>query len=75
MDITLEIVEAQAMQLSPPERARLLERLIQKLDEDAEIEAAWDRVADEREAEIDSGAVQMLDGEQVLAELKAKFAT
>jgi hypothetical protein len=73
MDITLEIVEAQAMQLSAEERELLSERLMLSLGADPEIEAAWERIADERQAQVDSGQVQMLDGNVVLAELRERY--
>jgi len=41
MPRTLEAVQAEVMQLSPSDRARLLDRLVVTLDVDAEMEGAW----------------------------------
>jgi putative addiction module component (TIGR02574 family) len=68
-----EVVEAAAMQLSPAERARLVERLIASLDADPEVEAAWAEEVERREAEIGSGEATWLDGPDAMARLKARF--
>lgn len=73
MGITLEIVEAQAMRLSPEERETLTERLLVSLGKAPDIEAAWERIADDRQAQVEAGEMQMLDGEAVLAEMRARF--
>ena len=73
MSTTLEALQAEVMRLSPAERSRLLERLVASLDVDAEAEAAWDEVADCRDAEIDSGAVQAVTLEEAVARLEARF--
>ncbi len=74
MSPSLEALEAEVLRLSRTDRAHLLDRLIASLDADAEIEAAWDAVADEREAELDSGAVKPVTFEEAIARLKARFA-
>lgn len=70
----LEYVQAQAMQLTPAERNQLLERLILSLDADPEVEAAWEQLADQREADIDAGLAQYLPGDEVMAGLRARLA-
>jgi putative addiction module component (TIGR02574 family) len=67
MEAQLEILEAQALKLSTPERARLAERLIASLDEDAEIEEAWAAEVDHRISEIESGRVQMIPAADAIA--------
>lgn len=74
MPTQLEIVEAQVMQLSLAERNHLLERLIHSLDVDAEVEAAWDKVADEREADIASGRAHWIPGDEAMQQLRARLA-
>lgn len=57
---------------SLPEEARLF--LLDQLNESlevAEVERAWEVELDRREAEIASGRAQWLDGETVMAELRA----
>jgi putative addiction module component (TIGR02574 family) len=73
MSTTLETVQAEVMRLSPKDRARLLDRLIASLDADTEAEAAWDALADQRESEIDAGAVEPLPLDAALARLEARF--
>ena len=74
MPTQLEIVEAQVMQLTPAERNHLLERLIVSLDTDPEVEAAWEQLADQREAELEAGLAQALPGDEVMARLRARLA-
>lgn len=71
--MSVEALEAEALRLSPADRARLLTRLIASLDTDAEIDAAWDAIAEAREAELDSGKVQSMPFEETLARLEARF--
>jgi putative addiction module component (TIGR02574 family) len=70
---TVETLEAAALQLTPAERARLVERLIATLDADPEVEEAWATEVGRRQAEIDGGAVSLLPGPETLAKLKAEF--
>lgn len=55
MPMTLETLEAEALKFPPRDRSHLVERLLVSLDTDAEVEDAWAREADKREAELDSG--------------------
>jgi putative addiction module component (TIGR02574 family) len=73
MSTTLEALEAEVLKLTPADRSRLLERLIVSLDKDAEVEEAWAREADRREAELDSGAVQAVPGDQMMERLRARL--
>jgi putative addiction module component (TIGR02574 family) len=73
MASNVEVLEAEALQLPPADRARLVERLIASLDIDPEVEEAWAAEVERRNAEIESGAVSLIPGPEALAELKAKF--
>ena len=73
MSSTLEVLEAEVLKLSPSERSRLLERLIVSLDDDVEIENAWTVEADRREAELDSGSVTAISGDQMMERLRARL--
>jgi putative addiction module component (TIGR02574 family) len=73
MSAKIEVLEAEAMQLSPVERARLIERLISSLDTDPAVEEAWAAEVERRNAEIESGAVSLLPGPETLAQLTAEF--
>ncbi|HTO46847.1 MAG TPA: addiction module protein [Burkholderiales bacterium] len=73
MSSTVEALEAEALQLSASERARLVERLIASLDADPEVEEAWATEVERRDAEIESAAVSLIPGPEALAKLKAEF--
>jgi putative addiction module component (TIGR02574 family) len=71
---TLELLEAEVLKLSAPERSRLLERLIASLDTEPEVEAAWEKEADRRDAELDAGSVIAVAGDEAIARLRARLA-
>jgi len=73
MPTTVEILEAEAIRLSATERARLIERLIASLDADPQVEEAWAAEVLRRDAEIESGAVSLVQGPEALAKLRAEF--
>jgi putative addiction module component (TIGR02574 family) len=71
---SLEVLEAEVLQLAPVERSHLLERLIASLDSDPEVEEAWEREADRREAELESGSISAVSGQEAIARLRARLA-
>ena len=73
METTLDTLQAEVMKLSAVDRSRLLDALLDRVDQDEEVENEWERVADRRDAELDSGAVVAVDGPEVLERLKARF--
>ena len=73
MGTNLEVLEAEVMQLAPVERSHLLERLIASLDSDPEVEEAWEREADRREAELESGSISAVSGQEAIARLRARL--
>ena len=68
----LKELEQQAKALTPEERARLAEVLLESLQDApiAEIEAAWDREIEQRVAAYDRGELQTVSAEDVFAEAK-----
>jgi putative addiction module component (TIGR02574 family) len=70
---TVETLEAAALQLTPAERARLVERLIATLDADPEVEEAWASEVERRQAEIETGQVSLMPGPETLNKVKAEF--
>jgi putative addiction module component (TIGR02574 family) len=70
MSTNLEVLEAEVLQLPPVERSHLLERLIASLDLDPEVEEAWEREADHREAELESGSISAVSGQEAIARLR-----
>ncbi len=73
MSTSLEAIQAEVSRLSPADRSRLLEHLIASLEVDDEVEAAWEAVADEREADVAAGKVRPIPFEEAIARLEARF--
>ena len=70
---TVETLEAAALQLTPADRARLVDRLIVTLDTDPDVEEAWAVEVERRQEEVESGIISLLPGPESIAELKAEF--
>jgi putative addiction module component (TIGR02574 family) len=72
MSDTLKELETQARALSPEERARLAEVLLESLRGAplAEIEQAWEREIEERAAAYARGELPTFDAESVFAEAR-----
>lgn len=73
MSTSLEVLEAEVLQLGPSDRSHLLERLIASLHADPEVEEAWEREADRREAGLDSGVITPVPSQEAIARLRAKL--
>jgi putative addiction module component (TIGR02574 family) len=74
MSTSLELLEAEALKLAPADRSHLLERLVASLDSDPDVEAAWEREADRREADLESGSVSAVPGHEAMARLRSKLS-
>jgi hypothetical protein len=70
MSLPIEALEAQLLSLPSVERARLLDRVVASLDADIARDAAWDRLAAERDAQIESGASTPVNGKEAIARLR-----
>jgi putative addiction module component (TIGR02574 family) len=57
---TVETLEAAALQLTPADRASLVDRLIATLDADPEVEEAWAAEVERRQTEMENGTVTLL---------------
>lgn len=71
-------IEEQALTLSPEERERLAERLLESVHiltpkQEEEHLQAWGEEAHKRMLEVDSGAVKMERMDDVLQELREKY--
>ena len=73
MSTSVETLEAEALQLTVAERARLVERLIASLNADPAVEEAWAVEVERRHAQIESGVVSLLPGAETLAKLRDEF--
>ena len=71
MSVPIEALEAEVLNLPSAERSRLLDRLIASLETDDAVEKAWMVEARRRDDEIESGVVESIPGEVVLARLRA----
>jgi hypothetical protein len=70
----LEALEAEVLKLAPSDRSHLLERLIVSLDTDPETEEAWEREADRREAELNTGGATAVAGHEALGRLRSRLS-
>ena len=72
MSTTLKELEHQARSLSPEERARLADVLLESLRDApvAEIEAAWDLEIEKRIAAFDRGELATFSAEEIFAEAR-----
>jgi putative addiction module component (TIGR02574 family) len=71
MGTQLEMLEAEAMQLTSGERAAFAQLLLASLDEDAEIEDAWAAEIERRISDVESGTVQVIPIAEALAHVRA----
>jgi putative addiction module component (TIGR02574 family) len=71
--VTTEQIERELMKLPLEERARLAERLVASLDEDAELETAWIAEVRRRDEELVSGAAEAIPLEDALTSIRARF--
>lgn len=71
MGTQLELLEAQALQLTVGERAAFAQLLLASLDEDAEIEEAWAAETERRISDIENGTVQVIPIAEALAQVRA----
>ena len=71
MPVSIDALEAEILILPASERARLLDKLIESLEIDPTVGAAWQREAQRRDDEIESGEVEALSGDAVVAHLRA----
>ena len=67
MSSQVEVLEAEAMKLTAEERARLADRLIASLSEDAQIQEAWAVEVERRIAEIEAGRAPVVPAAEAIA--------
>jgi putative addiction module component (TIGR02574 family) len=71
MATRLKIVEAQALELTPEERAQLADRLIASLFDGQEIEEAWATEVERRIAEVEAGRARLVSASEAIARARA----
>ena len=72
MNTDVQSVISSALSLPLPERALVAQKLLESLDEDAEIDAAWVAEAEDRLAAYERGELQEVDYDEVMRELRGK---
>ena len=73
MSIALESLKNQVLSLPHNDRARLLDSIIDSLDDDTSLDRAWDQEAARRDLEVENGTAACVDGKEVLARLRAQI--
>jgi putative addiction module component (TIGR02574 family) len=70
-----QTITEQALKLAPAARAYIAEILIESLDyeEDFPVSEEWRQEIQKRCKEIDTNSALLLDGEQVMAELRQRY--
>lgn len=63
-------LELAALALPAGDRARLAKVLIESLDQDPEVEAAWEREISRRVAQVEAGEATLVPAEDVFAEAR-----
>ena len=73
---TLEKVRSEALRLTEAERADLAHSLVGSLDGpvDKDAESAWDAEILRRLVEIDAGAAELIDREELRRRMKARMS-
>jgi Putative addiction module component len=66
-------LEAEVLSLAAPDRARILERLIESFDRDSKVDEAWLDEALRREKEVASGQAAMVPGRDAVARIRARL--
>ncbi|MFA5628412.1 MAG: addiction module protein [Thiohalomonadaceae bacterium] len=73
MSLNAEQIKAEAMKLTPEERADLADWLWISVTPAEEVKAAWDAEITRRIAEIDAGTVDLIPSEEVFARIDEKL--
>ncbi len=71
--MTTDQLEQEALKLPAEQRARLAERLIASLDDEAEIEKEWLAEVKRRDAELDAGSVEAIPMEDALTSARTRL--
>ena len=74
MSTEVETLEQEVLKLNNTDRTRILETLISSLDDAAAIQSNWINEALRREAAVEAGEEVMLSADDVLAELRTRYA-
>ena len=70
MRTAAEDLERAVLSLPAGDRARLAKRLIESLDQDPEVETAWEKEIARRVAQIESGEATLIPAEEVFSKAR-----
>jgi putative addiction module component (TIGR02574 family) len=78
--VSLDALLQEAMRLPLDDRATLIGRLLETLDDGDQLtgeawEAAWSQEIERRVRDIESGAVELVDADDALARVRARIAS
>ena len=73
MSTPVHELEAEVLSLAAPDRARILERLIESFDHESKVGEVWLDEALRREEEVLSGKVVMTPGHEAVARIRAQL--
>jgi putative addiction module component (TIGR02574 family) len=71
MATSLDELETEVLSLSPTDRTHLLERLLESFEPASDVEDIWVAEALRREAEVDSGEVELVPATEAIARVRA----
>lgn len=74
MSLTLESVTAEALKLTPDERAELIETLLASVQPSMPLHPEWEAEIERRVADMDAGRTTPIPGEEVFAKVRALIA-
>ena len=74
MTTPVEDIAAQALDLPPEDRAKLIERLIASFEPKSPAQAAWLKLASSRRDGVRAGAKSMVPGDEALARVRARLS-
>ncbi|MES1956001.1 addiction module protein [Salinisphaera hydrothermalis] len=71
---TTESIEREMLRLGPEVRARLVHSLVKSLGNlsTAELESLWLDEAERRDAELESGSVEAVPGDEAIARIRSR---
>ena len=72
MTATLQSIEAEALKLSPEERAELIERLVASVAP-LPLSAAWQAEIERRISDLDAGRAQLIPADEAFARIDEKL--
>lgn len=73
MATSVEDIAAQALNLPPEDRAKMIERLLASFEPKSAAQAAWLDLARARREEVRVGKVAMVPGDEALARVRARI--